>query len=684
MTSRGSDGPSADDVVAKIHGEIERRRTVGVGVGDADGVAGPREVGAASVGSSRSTPSGAGTTGGRTVSFELPRLEIQPPFQPRVEDRYALHELTDFHDVPFVENAYRALLKRMPDPVGLRHHMEGLRTGRRSKVGVLGRLRYSPEGRRHGVRVSGLFWRFAFEQVERVPVAGYVLQLVAAIAMLPRAHRNARRSEAYVHSLLGATAAHLSTLATELARHFEARARDEARAEEELGRRLGEELASRQIRLDEQAASLDEQAASLAEHATRIDSAERLLAEHDSGIRGEVAARESVSARAGELHSDLETLRQLVDDRENELTNRLNAEARAREAGNGVVTADLAAARVRMDAQGDLIRLLESKLEGEFGVGLEQAEESLRELGESVQALEHWARDEASAREELGGRISDMTPGLERTMGAVDRLKAQSSQLELRLGRLLEEARRRLPAPFDDEQLHVLIDDRSHQLDAFYAAFEDEFRGSRQDIKERLRVYLPLIEAAKLGDEQNPLLDLGCGRGEWLELAGEAGFSAWGLDRSRPLIEACRERGLEAAEGDVLEYLAGVKDASIGVVTGFHIIEHVSLEELVRLFDETVRVLRPGGLAIFETPNPANVLVGSYSFYLDPTHRNPLPSRAMEFLAEARGLCDVKVMLLNAVEPSERIANDAGDELTRRFNAYFYAARDYAVVGRKP
>jgi SAM-dependent methyltransferase len=103
---------------------------------------------------------------------------------------------------------------------------------------------------------------------------------------------------------------------------------------------------------------------------------------------------------------------------------------------------------------------------------------------------------------------------------------------------------------------------------------------------------------------------------------------------------------------------------------------------LVKLLDETVRVLKPGGVAIFETPNPENVLVGSHNFYLDPTHRNPLPSATVKFIAEARGLCRIEIMNLHPYPESYRV-EDAGLNIAKRFNEYFYGPQDYAVVGWK-
>jgi O-antigen chain-terminating methyltransferase len=146
------------------------------------------------------------------------------------------------------------------------------------------------------------------------------------------------------------------------------------------------------------------------------------------------------------------------------------------------------------------------------------------------------------------------------------------------------------------------------------------------------------------------------------------------------MAEQCRERRLEVTESDGITHLRSLPDASIGAVTGFHIVEHLSFELLIQLLDETVRVLKPGGLAIFETPNPHNLLVGSANFYTDPTHRNPLPSPTLKFLAEARGLCRIEVINLH---PFPEAFHVVGSEVAERFNEYFYGAQDYAVMGWK-
>jgi O-antigen chain-terminating methyltransferase len=212
------------------------------------------------------------------------------------------------------------------------------------------------------------------------------------------------------------------------------------------------------------------------------------------------------------------------------------------------------------------------------------------------------------------------------------------------------------------------------QLEKLYVALEDRFRGTREEIKERFREYLPYVK------ESAPVIDLGCGRGEWLELLSESGIQARGVENNTLQVRQCTDRGLDVAEEDLFAYLQSLPDESAGAITGFHIIEHLSFNALVTLLNEVLRVLRPGGVAIFETPNPENVIVGSNYFYLDPSHRHPLPTELLEFLLKNRGFDQVELLMLHPWE-SGRVPGEG--LLAERFNGYFYGPMDYAVVGRK-
>lgn len=259
-------------------------------------------------------------------------------------------------------------------------------------------------------------------------------------------------------------------------------------------------------------------------------------------------------------------------------------------------------------------------------------------------------------------------------------LKNELTQQKRSLSVFLEEAQQHSPESLNQGQLQTVLNEEQHLLDAFYTAFENQFRGEREDILDRLKVYLPLLEEAKVGTSELPILDVGCGRGEWLELLRDAGYTATGLDHNRVMVDYCRAKEFEVVEGDVISYLRTLPDLSLGAVTGFHLIEHLPFPVLIRFFNEVVRVLKPGGLAIFETPNPKNIVVGACNFYADPTHKNPLFPDTIQFILESQGLSKVKILYLNPVEGSPFNQEDASWQLLHN---WFFCARDYAVVGYK-
>jgi O-antigen chain-terminating methyltransferase len=200
-------------------------------------------------------------------------------------------------------------------------------------------------------------------------------------------------------------------------------------------------------------------------------------------------------------------------------------------------------------------------------------------------------------------------------------------------------------------------------------------------IKKRVAVYLPALREGA-GPERRPIFDFGCGRGELLELLRDEGLPASGVDSNRAAVDKCRAQGLDASAGDAFEALSKIPDQSLGGLTAIHVVEHLPLALLFKLLDEALRVLRPGGVAIYETPNPQNVLVGACNFYVDPTHRNPIHPQTLQYLTEARGMVRVETLMLHPYPEEKRLPEDSA--LARTFNDYFYGPQDFAVIGRRP
>ncbi|MYM75043.1 methyltransferase domain-containing protein, partial [Duganella sp. FT134W] len=214
----------------------------------------------------------------------------------------------------------------------------------------------------------------------------------------------------------------------------------------------------------------------------------------------------------------------------------------------------------------------------------------------------------------------------------------------------------------------------------FYRAFEDRYRGDRDVIKQRLRAYTPFLDGlSTLSAGAAPrALDLGCGRGEWLELLGEQGLQARGVDLDAGMLAACEERGLQVELTDAVAALRACADDSLALVSAFHLVEHVPFEVLQALIGEALRALQPGGLLIMETPNPENLSVGATSFYLDPSHEKPLPPMLLGFLADYAGYARQRTVRLQ--EPA---ALHQPEHQTTLIDVLENVSPDYAIVAQK-
>ena len=217
---------------------------------------------------------------------------------------------------------------------------------------------------------------------------------------------------------------------------------------------------------------------------------------------------------------------------------------------------------------------------------------------------------------------------------------------------------------------------------SWYLALENSLRGGMSDIEARLERYLPYLACAQVGQPGWPVLDLGCGRGEWLRLLRKRGLLARGVDTNPAMLDEARKEGLDVSNVDLITALRSAEASSVGAVTAFQVVEHLDQNTLLALFQQALRVLQPGGVLLLETPNPENLQVGAYSFWLDPTHVRPIPPPLLAHSASYFGFIDVAIVRSNPWREDLRL--DAEGDAARHFDKLMFSAQDYALIARKP
>jgi O-antigen chain-terminating methyltransferase len=230
-------------------------------------------------------------------------------------------------------------------------------------------------------------------------------------------------------------------------------------------------------------------------------------------------------------------------------------------------------------------------------------------------------------------------------------------------------------------------------LDSYkYVGFEDQFRGSRDAIRARLESYLPFFAGAA------DVLDIGCGRGEFLELLAGAGVKARGIDLNHEMAELCRSRGLDVTEADAVGYLSTLPDASLGGIFAAQVVEHLQPGYLLQFLELAFHKVRPGGRIVLETLNPACWVAFFDSYIRDITHVWPLHPETLKYLVLASGFTRADLEFRSPVAAHDRLqavalpdgADTSLADLTEAFNANveklnsrLFTHLDYAVIGAR-
>ena len=319
---------------------------------------------------------------------------------------------------------------------------------------------------------------------------------------------------------------------------------------------------------------------------------------------------------------------------------------------------------------------------------LEQSRAVRREVELLIDQLEEAEGRLRQGLEETEGRLRQgleetegLKIGLDETERGLRRELDEIRQRTVRLGRTLKDgvpAGTAPSAPAASAQMGLSESD--------YVALEDRHRGSTEEIRAKLSIYVDLFSQAP-----GPVLDLGCGRGEFLGLLAEAGIEARGVDLNREMVGEVRAKGLEAETAEGLAHLQGLAEASLGGLFMAQVIEHLDLAQLTALLEEAFRVLAPKGIIVAETINPQSLSTFAGAFYVDPTHIKPVHPQAAKFLWESTGFKEVRIIPANPY-PKEAILQllDPGlleaetiNENFARLNGLIYAPPDYAVAGKR-
>jgi SAM-dependent methyltransferase len=308
---------------------------------------------------------------------------------------------------------------------------------------------------------------------------------------------------------------------------------------------------------------------------------------------------------------------------------------------------------------------------------------------------------------QIGGVHQEQTAGLQGLQAQIDNEMTRVHQahaaafqeMRERFSRVERRLRRFIAASTDGENADVLETQPSlHHPKLIlgstpgpsfdYFGFEERFRGSEESIKERQRVYVEFFK------DVEPVLDIGCGRGEFLELAREAGIKANGVDLDLDMVLYCQEKELDVVREDAFAYLESIPDASLGGIFAAQVVEHLDPTRIIELVNLCHRKLQMDGVLILETPNPICLTVFARSFYMDLSHIRPIHPEAMKFLFESAGFKDLQVRFSAPVEPSMRVPPISGTAVgaqeleefnqgIERLNELLYGFQDYAVIGKK-
>lgn len=305
--------------------------------------------------------------------------------------------------------------------------------------------------------------------------------------------------------------------------------------------------------------------------------------------------------------------------------------------------------------------------------------QSLRALAELQGAFQHRVTlMEANFREMIGAQHREFTTEIERAGIEIQkRLWADLEKVRLEFERLIHSelrlVRQRALAATPTLAAPPAVPATQPAFRVDLLKFTERFRGTEEHVKQQQRFYVQFFEGCQA------VADLGCGRGEFLELMREAGIAARGVDASEELVALCRSKGLEAETADLFEWLESQPEGAFDGVFAAHLVEHLPPGRVPELVRVAAGKLARGGRLVVETPNPECLAVFATHYYLDPSHHHPIPPALMVFYFEEAGFGAIRVERRTPAWEQIPVLCQLPAELREAL----FGAMDYAVIGRK-
>jgi SAM-dependent methyltransferase len=330
------------------------------------------------------------------------------------------------------------------------------------------------------------------------------------------------------------------------------------------------------------------------------------------------------------------------------------------------------------DASARTIRWIQERVQAL----LEELESHADEMHRHHHALAAWERRSS-------GAVASLAASHEELRTAIGVLQ-QATQHLTREVRRIAESGAMVPGGTPVAPSTPLLGTQFDSLDSHkYVGFEDQFRGSADEIRQRVAEYLPIFDGTR------NVLDVGCGRGEFLALLRDRGIAARGVDINRAMVDMCREQGLAVEEADALAYLQAQPDESLGGLFAAQVVEHLEPRYLTALLDAAFGKLCPGAPIVLETINPTCWFAFFESYLRDITHVRPLHPDTLRYLLIASGFQHVELRYRSPYPEEDKLQpiaphaslGDTVDTLNanvERINRLLFTWLDYAAIGRRP